>query len=142
MVFIHDNVEDNDYYLFADICEIMNEQQAIIDGLKEKLCEFGVSDVKINGERINTGLEEWLEEEWLTESDYLKYKLENERKENEQLKQELDTYTAPNCKKCMNYCQDEVSDYCLVDEREDTYFAFPYGWNYNKGAKECEYYDE
>ena len=31
------------------------------EGLKEKLCELGVSDVKINGKRIDTGLEEWLE---------------------------------------------------------------------------------
>ena len=43
-----------------DIVKI-GEQQAIIEGLKEKLCELGVSDVKINGKRMNTGLAEWLE---------------------------------------------------------------------------------
>ena len=45
-----------------DILKENIEQQAIIEALKEKLCEFGVSDVKINGKRINTGLEEWLDE--------------------------------------------------------------------------------
>lgn len=58
---ISDRVEDKDYYKFSDICNVLNELQSIIDGLKEKLCELGVSDVKINGKRINTGLEEWLE---------------------------------------------------------------------------------
>ena len=31
---IHDNENDKDYYLFADLCKIMNEQQAEIDDLK------------------------------------------------------------------------------------------------------------
>lgn len=33
---IHDKVEDKDYYLFADICKIMNRQQVTIEQLKEE----------------------------------------------------------------------------------------------------------
>lgn len=33
---IHDKVEDKDYYLFADLCKIMNEQQATISRLEEE----------------------------------------------------------------------------------------------------------
>lgn len=33
---IHDNENDKDYYLFADLCKIMNEQQTEIDDLKEE----------------------------------------------------------------------------------------------------------
>ena len=69
---------------------------------------------------------------------------ENEelRRENKMLKDELEMYKAPNCRKCMNYCNDKSSDYCLCDERKENYFAFPFGWNYVEGAKECEYYEE
>jgi len=63
---INDNLKEDSFFLedkddVGKVVELLNEQQATIDGLKEKLCEFGVSDVKINGKRINTGLEEWLE---------------------------------------------------------------------------------
>lgn len=37
---IHDNENDKDYYLFADICKIMNEQQDTIQSLKERLYDF------------------------------------------------------------------------------------------------------
>lgn len=57
---IVDNQTGKELYAI-DIAGLLNEQQATIDGLKEKLCELGVSDVKINGKRINTGLAEWLE---------------------------------------------------------------------------------
>ena len=38
---IHDKIDDKDYYLFADLCKIMNEQQATIRKLQD-LC--GESD--------------------------------------------------------------------------------------------------
>lgn len=37
---ISDKVEDKDYYKFSDICNILNEQQATIQSLKERLYEF------------------------------------------------------------------------------------------------------
>ena len=37
---IHDNVEDKDYYLFADLCKIMNEQQDIIQSLRKDIMEM------------------------------------------------------------------------------------------------------
>ena len=56
-------VEDNGKMISTKECvNKLNEQQSIIEALKEKLCELGVSDVKINGKRIDTGLEEWLDE--------------------------------------------------------------------------------
>ena len=56
-------VEDNGEIISTKECvNKLNEQQSIIEALKEKLCELGVSDVKINGKRIDTGLEEWLDE--------------------------------------------------------------------------------
>ena len=59
-------------------------------------------------------------------------------KENEEFREEIN---AKNCHKCMNYCQDKASDYCLVDEREPTYFPFPFGWNYKTEAEKCQYYE-
>ena len=53
--------DDKVFHFLWEICPFLNKQEAIIEGLKEKLCELGVSDVKINGERIDTGMEEWLE---------------------------------------------------------------------------------
>lgn len=66
--------------------------------------------------------------------------LNNLYDENRELRHELEIYTAPNCKKCMNYCTDKADDYCLCDERENTYFAFPYRWDYKAGAEKCKYY--
>ena len=58
--FVWDN-EKEERMTASQVTKKLNEQEAIIEGLKEKLCELGVSDVKINGERIDTGMEEWLE---------------------------------------------------------------------------------
>lgn len=58
--FVWDN-EKEERMTASQVTKKLNKQEAIIEGLKEKLCELGVSDVKINGERIDTGMEEWLE---------------------------------------------------------------------------------
>ena len=34
---IHDNENDKDYYLFADLCKIMNEQQNTIKRLERRI---------------------------------------------------------------------------------------------------------
>ena len=75
------------HYIGIDLEDLLNEQQAMINELKidevvnllnrlsdenkelklqleafkDKLCELGVSDVKLYGKRYYTGLEEWLE---------------------------------------------------------------------------------
>lgn len=46
---IHDNVEDKDYYLFTDICKIMNKQQEQIDLLEK------------NREILNKWLDEYVD---------------------------------------------------------------------------------
>lgn len=38
-----------------------NELQIQLEAFQNKLCELGVSDVKLYGKRYSTGLEEWLE---------------------------------------------------------------------------------
>ena len=50
------------------VCDLLNEQdeeikelQLQLEAFKDKLCELGVSDVKLYGKRYYTGLEEWLE---------------------------------------------------------------------------------
>ena len=58
--FVWDN-EKEERMTALQVTKKLNKQQAIIEGLKEKLCELGVSDVKINGKRMDIGLEEWLE---------------------------------------------------------------------------------
>ena len=58
--FVWDN-EKEERMTASQVTKKLNKQEAIIEGLKEKLCELGVSDVKINGKRIDTGMEEWLE---------------------------------------------------------------------------------
>ena len=58
--FVWDN-EKEERMTALEVTKKLNVQQAIIEGLKEKLCELGVSDVKINGKRMDIGLEEWLE---------------------------------------------------------------------------------
>ena len=58
--FVWDNKKE-ERMTALQVTKKLNKQQAIIEGLKEKLCELGVSDVKINGERIDIGMEEWLE---------------------------------------------------------------------------------
>ena len=40
---IHDKENDKDYYLFADLCKIMNEQQATIDELRLQKKDNGLS---------------------------------------------------------------------------------------------------
>ena len=53
---------------FYELCGFLNEQdekikelQLQLEAFKDKLCELGVSDVKLYGKRYYTGLEEWLE---------------------------------------------------------------------------------
>lgn len=58
--FVWDN-EKEERMTASQVTKKLNKQEAIIEGLKEKLCELGVSDVKINGKRMDIGLEEWLE---------------------------------------------------------------------------------
>ena len=57
--------------------------------------------------------------------------------ENEKLRQELN---GKDCRKCGNYCRDKADDYCLVDEREPSYFSFPFKWDYKAEAEKCKYY--
>ena len=52
---------------FLGLIRLLNEQDGKIkelklqlEAFKEKLCELGVSDVKLYGKRYYTGLEEWL----------------------------------------------------------------------------------
>ena len=51
-----------------NVCELLNELndenkelKLQLEAFKDKLCELGVSDVKLYGKRYYTGLEEWLE---------------------------------------------------------------------------------
>lgn len=50
------------------LCNLLNELndenkelKLQLEAFKDKLCELGVSDVKLYGKRYYTGLEEWLE---------------------------------------------------------------------------------
>lgn len=80
---IHDKVEDKDYYLFADLCKIMNEQQTEIDNLKE---ENGQLRQFINkGRRLS--VKEIMDN--ANENELLKKKIRGFEKENEQLREEL-----------------------------------------------------
>lgn len=56
----------------------------------------------------------------------------------------LEDMNIPDCHKCRNYCTDKSMDYCLYDDEdnEQNYWAFPYEWDYRKGAEECKYYGE
>ena len=52
---------------FLGLIRLLNEQDGKIkelklqlEAFKDKLCELGVSDVKLYGKRYYTGLEEWL----------------------------------------------------------------------------------
>lgn len=49
---IHDNENDKDYYLFADICKIMNEQQATIQEQDKRINELERMLKKCDAERI------------------------------------------------------------------------------------------
>ena len=43
------------------LAEENKELKLQLEAFKDKLCELGVSDVKLYGKRYYTGLEEWLE---------------------------------------------------------------------------------
>ena len=43
------------------VLEENKELKLQLEAFKDKLCELGVSDVKLYGKRYYTGLEEWLE---------------------------------------------------------------------------------
>lgn len=67
LVGIIDTVTGKKLNHFATI-DLLNEQDGEIkelklqlEAFKDKLCELGVSDVKLYGKRYYTGLEEWLE---------------------------------------------------------------------------------
>jgi len=50
--------------LLNELNELNNENKELklqLEAFKDKLCELGVSDVKLYGKRYYTGLEEWLE---------------------------------------------------------------------------------
>lgn len=68
---------------------------------------------------------------------FLESKITTLEKENRELRQELN---GKDCRKCGNYCRDKALDYCLVDEREPSYFSFPFKWDYKAGAEKCKYY--
>ena len=52
-------------YMFCkalnELSEENKELKLQLEAFKDKLCELGVSDVKLYGKRYYTGLEEWLE---------------------------------------------------------------------------------
>ena len=48
-------------YLLNYLNDENKELKLQSDAFKDKLCELGVSDVKLYGKRYYTGLEEWLE---------------------------------------------------------------------------------
>ena len=67
LVGIIDTVTGKKLNYFATI-DLLNKQddeikelQLQVEAFKDKLCELGVSDVKLYGKRYYTGLEEWLE---------------------------------------------------------------------------------
>lgn len=64
-------------------------------------------------------------------------KVKQLQRENNQLRQELN---GKDCRKCGNYCRDKALDYCLVDEREPSYFS-PLEWDYKAVAEKCKYYE-
>ena len=59
---------DKQYYSLEYVVSLLNylndenkELKLQSEAFKDKLCELGVSDVKLYGKRYYTGLEEWLE---------------------------------------------------------------------------------
>ena len=58
---------EEEYYIFDSqtisekerLKEENNELKLQLEAFKDKLCELGVSDVKLYGKRYYTGLEEW-----------------------------------------------------------------------------------
>ena len=64
---VKDNQEDT-LLNWEDVVDLLNELndenkelKLQLEAFKDKLCELGVSDVKLYGKRYYTGLEEWLE---------------------------------------------------------------------------------
>lgn len=76
-------------------------------------------------------------------SDKATEKIKELEKENEQLKQELKKYKEPNCKKCIEYSQDGVADYCMSENGllGRAWKSFPFEWDYTN-AKDCKEYEE
>ena len=66
------NIGIGDELWFGDVVAMLNEGVALVEenkelklqleAFKDKLCELGVSDVKLYGKRYYTGFEEWLNE--------------------------------------------------------------------------------
>lgn len=64
-------IEKEFYEVYSEIRQLKIENKELIDennelkiqleAFQNKLCELGVSDVKLYGKRYYTGLEEWLE---------------------------------------------------------------------------------
>ena len=136
---IWDNVENKEFYELHyryevdDMCRILNNYEEKVkslekenEQLKTKIRELkGELDGKIVGMNVfnaeNTALME----------------------ENEQLKRELKEYKQPNCKKCIEYSQDGVGDYCMSEKGllGSAWKMFPFGWDYSN-AKDCKEYEE
>lgn len=63
-------------------------------------------------------------------------------KENEKLKQQIKVYIGPNCKKCIHYATDTVSACCTNPNSViGEWKPFPYEWDYEEGAKNCNEYE-
>lgn len=58
---IMDN-ETEGYLSYSQCIPVLNALHEENECLKDKLCELGVSDVKCYGKKIDTGLEEWLDD--------------------------------------------------------------------------------
>ena len=66
------NIGIGDELWIGEVVAMLNEGVALVEenkelklqleAFKDKLCELGVSDVKLYGKRYYTGLEEWLNE--------------------------------------------------------------------------------
>ena len=83
---ISDSVEDKDYYKFSDICNVLNEQQELIE-------ELQVSDEM--GWKRAEHFEKKCPKELHNKKMYIKrleYKVQKFKEENEQLRNELDKY--------------------------------------------------
>ena len=63
--------------------------------------------------------------------------------ENRELKEQLQKYTAPNCRKCIHYACDSASASCMnPDSVIGEWNPFPYEWDYEQGARDCKEYEE
>lgn len=55
----------------------------------------------------------------------------------------LREYKQPNCRKCIEYSQDGVGDYCMSENGllGRAWKMFPFEWDYGN-AKDCKEYEE